>query len=91
VTRVILASFPKWTEVAEPFRDYKDTPLSVRSTWNLGQRPEEWLSDVYSDLMVFGDGDSESQEYINLFAMVRYFASQIGFPTPPVGWSGYGK
>jgi 2'-5' RNA ligase len=85
VSNVIFNSFPDWVKVLQPFSDDSDAPISVRSTFGFGQNHEEWLSDRYADLMTFGDGSYESPEYITLYAMVRHFAEQIGFPVPPKG------
>jgi len=78
----------QFLDVIEPFRQDKQRPRSVRSTYDnfagLSSRPEEFLSDVYADLIHGGKARYESQKYRVVYSYVAKLAKQYGLPYQPL-------
>lgn len=78
----------EFLDVIEPFRQDKQRPRSVRSTYDnfagLSSRPEEFLSDVYADLIHGGKARYESQKYRVVYSYVAKLAKQYGLPYQPL-------
>jgi hypothetical protein len=85
-----IASGDDWTDVLEPFRDGK---FSWRNFAGFSNRPEEFLADVYAELIVGGAEQIESgpgsEKYLDVYRTVQRAAEQLGYPSKPIfKWAG---